>query len=161
METNWFYGDVYKSWSNCINFFQTWLTSNFFQTSSFPEFLGDFSWMVIVGKNCFHLKLKFLIAMFSFCTITETFLNCIEKLNWAPMVCFWSILLKYASCCCHHIFLDWNVQELFKNVSLLTASSIFDNKCDEDSDLFFDTACIFSLKILYQRLMSFVDVKKL
>ena len=48
----------------------------------FSLVFGDFSWMVNFQMNFFHLKLKFLIAIFSFCTITETFRNCIWKLNW-------------------------------------------------------------------------------
>ena len=56
---------------------------------------------------------------------------------------FLSILLKDASFRRHHIFLDWTLLERLNYVSVLLTSSLFENSCGEDSDLFYNAACTF------------------
>ena len=130
---------MYTSFGAKVEFFymieRTWQTF-------FSLIFWSFIWKVNVGMNFFLPKLRFWDALFSFRTSTETFAIVFWNINDQKMDWFWSILLEYASFC-RHIFLDWNLQELLTYVSVLLTSSLFDNRCDEDSDLLTNTACTF------------------
>ena len=52
--------------------------------------------------------------------------NWITKMIWSQMNWFWGFLLEYGFFRRIHIWVDWNLQELLKLVSLLTTSSLFD-----------------------------------
>ena len=86
--------------------------------------------MVNVGMNFLNLKLRFLIAIFSFCSTTETFTIVIRNLVEHKWVDFGIFRWNMPHFVVIQKFLDWNLQELLNYVSVLITTNFFNSKCD-------------------------------